>query len=321
MRALTYIMDDKEEIEDIENESPIIKHLVIAGGGAYGFAAYGALRETCKQELWEIKNIENIHCTSIGGVVAIMILLGYDWETLDTYLIKRPWHEIVKYDIHTFLNCYQNCGIFDNSVFDAAFKPLFKGMDIEMDITLKEFYEKTGVNIYFYTCEINSFKLRCISHETHPKWRVIDAVYSSSSLPIFFKPLCVENETFIDGGILVNYPLRECLKTPNINPMEILGINKLILNTNENIINSESSLLDYSTHIFNKLLESTLYDTRFEQLNEYVPVKIHNQLNISADPITSTNLYEFTYSEEMRKDMIELGVKEANNFMEIRLLL
>ena len=294
--------------------------MVIAGGGAYGFAAYGALKETCKQGLWDIKNIENIHCTSIGGVVAIMILLGYDWETLDNYLIKRPWHEIVKYDIHTLLNCYQNCGFFDNSVFDSAFKPLFKGMDIEMEITLEEFYEKTGVKYMFYTCEINSFKLRCISHKTCPKWRVIDAVYTSSSLPIFFKPLCVENETFIDGGILVNYPLRECLKTPNINPMEILGINKIIPNTNENIITSDSNLLDYSTHIFNKLLESTLYDTRFERNNTDTSAIIQNQLNILCDPITALNLHEFTSSEKMRKDMIELGVEEAKKFMNIRLL-
>ena len=53
-------MDDSAEPGNIENESPIIKHLVIAGGGAYGFAAYGALRETCKQGLWDVKNIESI---------------------------------------------------------------------------------------------------------------------------------------------------------------------------------------------------------------------------------------------------------------------
>jgi len=322
-------MDNSEKTENINNtdnennnqeEPPTIKHLVIAGGGAYGFAAYGALKETCKQGFWDIKNIENIHCTSIGGVVAVMILLGYDWETLDDYLIKRPWHEVVKYDIHTLLNCYHNCGIFDNKIFDSVFKPLFKGKDIEMDITLEEFYKKTNVNICFYTCEINSFKLHCVSHKTYPNWRVIDAVYTSSSLPIFFKPLCIENETFIDGGILVNYPLRECLNTPDINPLEILGINKVIPNTNEDMITEESTLLDYSTHIFNKLLESTLYDTKLDQLEGKITDKIQNQVNILSEPITTTNLYDFTYSENMRKNTIEVGVKEAKAFLDMRLL-
>ena len=249
-----------------------------------------------------------------------MILLGYDWETLDDYLIKRPWHEIVKYDIHTLLNCYHNCGIFDNTMFESVFKPLFNGKDIEMDITLEEFYEKTKVNIYFYTCEINSFSLRCISHKTYPKWRVIDAVYTSSSLPIFFKPLCIENETFIDGGILVNYPLRECLNTPDTNPLEILGINKVIPDTNKDMITEESTLLDYSTHIFNKLLETTSYDTNLDKLEGKIAEKIQNQVNILSDPITTDNLYGFTYSETVRKDTIDVGVREAKDFMEKRLL-
>jgi len=37
-------MDNSEKTENNEDESPTIKHLVIAGGGAYGFAAYGALK-------------------------------------------------------------------------------------------------------------------------------------------------------------------------------------------------------------------------------------------------------------------------------------
>ena len=190
-----------------------------------------------------------------------------------------------------------------------------------MDITLEEFYEKTKVNIYFYTCEINSFNLRCVSHKTYPKWRVIDAAYTSSSLPIFFKPLCIENETFIDGGILVNYPLRECLNIPDINPQEILGINKVIPNTNKDIITEESSLLDYSTHIINKLLESTLYDTKLDQLEDNITKQIQNQINILSDPITTENLYEFTSSENARKNAIEVGVKEAKEFLDMRLLL
>jgi predicted acylesterase/phospholipase RssA len=127
---------------------------------------------------------------------------------------------------------------------------------------------------------------------------VIDAVYTSSSLPIFFKPLCIENETFIDGGILVNYPLRECLNTPDINPLEILGINKVIPNTNKDMIT----------------------DTKLDQLEGKITDKLQNQVNILSEPITTTNLYDFTYSENMRKNTIEVGVKEAKDFLDMRLL-
>ena len=76
----------------------------------------------------------------------------------------------------------------------------------------------------------------------------------------------------------------------------------------------------YSTHIFNKLLESTLYDTKLDQLEGKITDKIQNQVNILSDPITTDNLYGFTYSETVRKDTIDVGVREAKDFMEKRLL-
>ena len=86
---------------------PIIKHLVIAGGGTYGFSAYGALKETHKHGIWDIKNIESCYCTSIGALLSVIIFLGYEWETLDNYFIKRPWSTVLKYDIHTIINSYE----------------------------------------------------------------------------------------------------------------------------------------------------------------------------------------------------------------------
>lgn len=311
-----------EETIDKSEPHPVIKHLVISGGGTYGLAAYGALKETNKSGLWEIKNIESCYCTSIGGVIAVVILLGYDWDTLDTYLIKRPWTEVFKHDINTLLNTYTNCGIFDKSVCEMMFKPLFSGADIDINITLGEFYEKNGVDMHFYTCELNTFQLKCLSHKTHPNWRVIDAIYTSSSLPIFLQPLCVDGECFIDGGLLLNYPLAECLKNKDVVPLEVLGINKIIPDdeTDKNKITSETNLMDYSIHIFNKLLDCALQDMRSEILTGDECMTIENQIDIKMDPIAASGLYEFTYSEKHREEIIQIGVKAARSFIDNKLL-
>jgi len=307
-------------MEDKAEPPPVIKHLVIAGGGIYGLAAYGALKETNKRGLWDIKNIESCYCTSIGGIIATIIFLGYDWDTLDAYIIKRPWNEVFKYDIHTLLNAYTNCGIFDKSVFETTFKPLFAGADIDINITLGEFYEKTGVDMHFYTCELNTFQLKCLSHKTHPEWKVIDAIYTSSSIPIFLKPLCVEGECFIDGGLLLNYPLAECLKNNNVLPSEILGINKVNPVNNYTIITSESNLVDYSIQIFNKLMDCALQDMRSTLLTGDECSTIENQIDIWMDPIAASDLYEFTCSEKHREDIIQIGVKSARTFLDKGLL-
>ena len=306
-------------VEEGDETKPVIKHLVLAGGGTYGIAAYGALKETHQKGFWDIKNIIDIHSTSIGGIIAIMIVLGYDWETLDAYIIRRPWNVLFKYDIRSLLNAYDNCGIFDQHVVESALKPLFLGKDINIDVTLEEFYNKTGINIYFYTCELNSFQLRSISHHTHPSWRIIDAVYTSSSLPIFFKPLCVDGESFIDGGLMLNYPLRECLKQVDVRHEEVLGINKVTPKEPTIFATSESNLVDYFMHVFNKLLECAMQDLKIESEQE-PRIRIKNQIDISMEPITASSLYEFAASDKYRIDTIQKGVNAAQEFLERRLL-
>ena len=65
----------------------------------------------------------------------------------------------------------------------------------------------------------------------------------SSTIPIVLKPLYYENEYFIDGGFLCNYPIKQCIDM-KYKKDEMFGIyfsyenkNNLIINENTNIIN------------------------------------------------------------------------------------
>ena len=42
---------------EVNPEKPTIKHIVCSGGGLAGFAFYGAIKESHKQGLWQIENI------------------------------------------------------------------------------------------------------------------------------------------------------------------------------------------------------------------------------------------------------------------------
>jgi predicted acylesterase/phospholipase RssA len=294
-------MDEKEN-----DENPTIKHIVISGGGTYGLAAYGVLKETNMCGLWDVKNIENCFCTSIGAFISVIILLGYDWETLDTFFIKRPWNEVFKYDIYTILNSYDNCGIFEASIIENGLKPLFNGADISINITLHDFFVKTGVKMHIYTVELNTFKLICLSHTTHPNWRLIDALYATSCLPFFLKPLYIENSIFIDGGIFLNYPLLECLKLENINSREILGICRTNSDDPNYKLKQDSNLIEYVIFVFFKIL-STIKQDCYK--------KIENEIFVYMNPITASSFYEFANSETYRVELIKIGMDAAKSFI------
>ena len=110
-----------------EKEQDVIEHLVVSGGGTYGLAVYGALKHLHINDVWDLSNIKSCHGTSIGSILLVMIIFGYDWETLDDYLIKRPWHNVFKIDWTKLLDMIDNCGIFEKNVYIHAFEPLFKG--------------------------------------------------------------------------------------------------------------------------------------------------------------------------------------------------
>ena len=122
-----------------EHQKPTIKHLVISGGGINGFSFYGVLRETVRQHVWNMEDIETMYGTSIGSMLAVMLALKYEWETLDDYLIKRPWHHVYKFDMYSIFDSFQKRGIFTNKVIEETFLPLFHGKDMAIDITMKEF--------------------------------------------------------------------------------------------------------------------------------------------------------------------------------------
>jgi predicted acylesterase/phospholipase RssA len=50
-----------------------------------------------------LENIKSIYGTSMGAIIGTILVLNYDWETIDDYLIKRPWNNIYKFDLRKAL--------------------------------------------------------------------------------------------------------------------------------------------------------------------------------------------------------------------------
>lgn len=296
-----------ENVQD-DSQYPNIKHLVISGGGTYGFLAYGALRETCKAGFWKRENIQSIHTVSVGGMIATMLLLDYDWETMDDYLIKRPWDKVFHYDVQTIFNAFENRGLFDNNMIIDIMKPLLLGKDVDLDITLKQFYEKTHIDLHLYATETTAFELVSLSHTTHPDWKLLDAMYASAGLPVFASPYIVGDKSYIDGGVFLNYPLKQCLNKEGVLEDEVFGVQKESIYTTSNEISNTSNLLDYILILLDKVLARINQDSENNGL-------IQHEMIIRSSPICATDLYQFSILEECRKNGIEEGVVFGRRFL------
>jgi predicted acylesterase/phospholipase RssA len=201
-------------------ESTTIKHLVISSGGPAGHMMYSILRTLNLKGVWDIKNIKSIYGSSIGTYIAIILSLRYDWQVIDDYLIKRPWERIftrgsvssssgnsgsgsgsgggntndadsnttstfvdAKNKIEHILRFYNHHGLYGLKEFTETLRPALQGKDISVNVTLREFYEKTGVEIHFIVTEINKFCVVDFNYKTHPNQSLIEASYMSCCYP------------------------------------------------------------------------------------------------------------------------------------------
>jgi predicted acylesterase/phospholipase RssA len=211
-----------------------------------------------KNDVWKIENIEKIYGTSAGSLLGAILCLKYDWETLNDYFLIRPWNDVFNIDINTIFSIFSKKGFFNRDQIEILFKPLLNAKDLSLDITLKELYEYSNIELHIFTIEVNYFKLEDISYKTNPDLSLITAIYMSSALPIIFSPVCIDNKCYIDGALVTNYPLIFCIEQNN-NLDEILGIKNIFINESNNncdekndMINNESSLLDFFISFFQK---------------------------------------------------------------------
>ena len=199
-----------------------IKHFVLSGGGEILITVLSAMEELEKAGFYSRADIESIYAVSAGSIEAVVWLLQYDWDTVHTYLLQRPWKDVFKFDVDTLLSCYARRGLFDEQTLRECFRPLMEAKGVSLDVTLAEFYAQTGVDLHLFACRVDTIELEDISHRTHPQLPLLQAVHMTSALPVFLSPACFDGKWYVDGGLVCNYPLQFCLDAGRA-PDEILG--------------------------------------------------------------------------------------------------
>ena len=294
-----------------------IKHLVISGGGPLGFRYLGSLEKLEQEGFWNINNIESIYGTSIGSIIGAFICLKYDWETLNKYIIERPWHDAFKVNPKQIFDSYYNKGLFDKKLAEIIFKPLLEAKDLSLNITLKDFYEYSNIDLHIFTFELHKFETIELSHTTNPDLSLLQALTMSSSLPGIFMPTIIENCCYIDGGVMCNYPLNQCLRD-HTNKNEILGIKSSFNNKTENFANvevtTESSLLEYvicmSINSMNYIRDSV----KMEHIDNTV------RCFVNKNPLTLDSIQESVKNQELRRNLIKMGEEDALEFLTIHVV-
>jgi predicted acylesterase/phospholipase RssA len=320
---------------------PAIKHIVISSGGPAGHMMYSILKTLNLNGVWNISDIKTIYGSSIGSFAAILIALKYEWEVMDDYLIKRPWEKIffsssssssagsgehtneatssgssstgplsdAKNKLDYIYKLYRNHGLYGLKEFGEMLRPALKGKDFGMDVTFQEFYERTGIELHFTVTELNKFQSIDFSHKTHPKQGLVEACYMSCCYPFGFTPIYRDGCCYIDGGIINDYPVNECIRDQKCDLREILGV-KMLWERKPANLTEKSSVVQFISTFFNQI-KGNLFENR--------PTKpVPNEVVCVSKVFASQDWINWMKDENYRRELVLRGETFANVFLSYR---
>ena len=283
-----------------------IKHLVMSGCGPIMIQTLGAIQHLEKNGFLNLADIQTIYGTSACAIVGTLICLKYDWETINDYIIKRPWHDVFHIKVQRIFDAYTKKGIFDIEVVKKCFKPLLDAKDIPLTVCLEDFFKYSGIELHFFAFEVNEYKVHDISYLTHPKLELLTALQMTCGLPVLMTPVIMEDKCYMDGGMASNYPLDFCINSGK-NVDEILGFrNKYI--EKENAVKEESTLLDFIlTFLFKAVLS-------FNTENKQPCIK--HEVICDAQHLSMEVLKTALSSVDVRRKLFDNGAESAATFIE-----
>lgn len=193
-------------------DKPITYGLVLSGGGARGFAHLGVLKALQEKGIQP----NAISAVSAGAIIAVFVADGYSPDEV--------------FEIFSKLHLYRAVSLREPKLGFLKATGIQKMM--EKHLRHKNIED---LNMPVYISATNFIKSRTDYFSSGP---IIQAVLASSAIPLIFKPYSINNELYIDGGLMNNLPVEP-----------LVGNTDFIIGVNVNSFNEITQLLNIRGYI------------------------------------------------------------------------
>jgi predicted acylesterase/phospholipase RssA len=238
-----------------QNERPTVA-VVLSGGGARGIAHIGMLKYLEDNNI----KIDYIVGTSIGAIIGGLYCAGYSTDQIDSIFTNVDLQSIFKIQQpnnreNTFFNQKK---IEDRSILTLRFNN-FKFIRPEAfsegDVVNDFFQTHITNSEFFYVNDFDSLKypFRAIATDLASGQSVAlksgnlaRAMRASSTFPITYAPVRIDDMILIDGGVMANVPVRFA---KDFNPDIIIAMDATTPIHKPEVLNSPLKMLDQTISI------------------------------------------------------------------------
>jgi NTE family protein len=287
----------------------LIKTLILSGGGVKGIAYIGIIKRLDELKAsGDVKfEINEMCCVSIGSFVGILYLIGYTYDELYDEIMSKEIDSLKNFRIKNLLEKY---GMDNGKLITTWLESMLLKKGISKDITLREIWIKFGINFRVVVTNINKYCIEIFDYKKNPNLKVVKAIRMSTSIPFVFCAERYNDNIYVDGGMLNNYPIKLYEEYENMD--NVLGC-KLVTRGefgefHDDVNNKIDSFESYLVHLTGCLFANKERDTTLAY--KY----IEHTICINAYKITQP--INFTLNEDEKRELIDMGYSAACDYFD-----
>lgn len=183
---------------------------VFEGGGVKGLAYVGALKALDEKGIH--KQITRVAGASAGAICALLVALNYTTDEIQDILWALDFKNFMDGDwgiIKDTKRLIEDYGWYKGDFFQKWIKTTIEKKTGSQDTSFRDLHDHgdfkalvlVGTNLSTHYSEV-------FSYEKTPDMKVHEALRITMSIPLFFKAVKREKEIYVDGGLLMNYPIK-----------------------------------------------------------------------------------------------------------------
>lgn len=151
-----------------------------------------------------IQDIKNYSGCSIGIFFCFLLCLDYKYEEIKNILLGNILEKIYKIDVFNFFDTNSFCS---PKILRELLEILLYNKLKTKKINLLNLYYTTNKILNIVATNISTGEETIFNKDNTPDYDIIDCIIASCSLPGLYPPFELNNNHYIDGFLVNNYPI------------------------------------------------------------------------------------------------------------------
>jgi len=284
-----------------------INTVVLSGGGTKAISYVGFFTSLFKHI--DKEQIKHYICVSAGAMFSLCLVLDYSVDDIKKILFKYDFNKVIP-TLNNLDELFLNYGLSNGNEMKKLMEDIIEyklGTD-NISITFSDLYKINNIKLTMVVTNFTSQSVEYWNYDTTPNNRVLDGILATTRVPIFFTPLNINNNYYLDGGIINNYPIDYVSMNDIDTVIGVCLTSRKDMDDIKKLFDMDNKYDKIITYIIDVLMLT--YDSKLITIDKKY---IDRTLQFQSSYI---NFLDVNLSDEIKNQMIDNALKQTDIFLD-----